>query len=45
MVKKGSQFATHVKNEEKAASAFARTKTLQEQREYLPVFAVLLLKF
>ncbi|KAF9316952.1 DEAH-box RNA helicase prp16 [Podila horticola] len=34
-----SQFASHLKTSE-AASAFSRTKTMKEQREYLPAFAV-----
>ncbi|RUS19562.1 hypothetical protein BC937DRAFT_87268 [Endogone sp. FLAS-F59071] len=34
-----SQFASHLKSNE-GASAFSRSKTIREQREYLPVFAV-----
>ncbi|KAF8951662.1 DEAH-box RNA helicase prp16 [Haplosporangium bisporale] len=34
-----SQFASHLKTSE-AASAFSRSKTMKEQREYLPAFAV-----
>lgn len=34
-----SKFASHLKSGE-AVSQFARTKTMQEQREFLPVFAV-----
>ncbi|CAG8529954.1 3737_t:CDS:10 [Racocetra fulgida] len=34
-----SQFASHLKASE-AASSFSRSKTLREQREYLPAFAV-----
>ncbi|KAI8602961.1 hypothetical protein EDD21DRAFT_55430 [Dissophora ornata] len=34
-----SQFASHLKKSE-AASAFAKSKTIKEQREYLPAFAV-----
>lgn len=34
-----SKFASHLKSSE-AASDFARTRTMREQREYLPVFAV-----
>ncbi|KAF9420204.1 DEAH-box RNA helicase prp16, partial [Entomortierella beljakovae] len=34
-----SQFATHLKASE-AASAFSKTKSIKEQREYLPAFAV-----
>ncbi|KAJ3087689.1 Pre-mRNA-splicing factor ATP-dependent RNA helicase PRP16, partial [Quaeritorhiza haematococci] len=35
-----SQFASHLKDRSDAVSAFARSKTIREQREYLPVFAV-----
>ena len=40
--KKSSGFAAHVKKEEKEAktSEFAKTKTIREQREYLPAFSV-----
>ncbi|KAG6174862.1 hypothetical protein E4U51_000096 [Claviceps purpurea] len=40
-VKKGSgnKFSTHM-NKSNGASDFSRTKTLREQREYLPAFAV-----
>ncbi|CAG8634433.1 15262_t:CDS:2, partial [Dentiscutata heterogama] len=34
-----SQFASHLKASE-AVSSFARSKTLREQREFLPAFAV-----
>ncbi|KAF9112727.1 DEAH-box RNA helicase prp16 [Mortierella sp. AM989] len=34
-----SQFASHLKTSE-AASAFSKSKSLKEQREYLPAFAV-----
>jgi pre-mRNA-splicing factor ATP-dependent RNA helicase DHX38/PRP16 len=34
-----SQFASHLKASE-AVSNFARTKTLREQREFLPAFAI-----
>jgi pre-mRNA-splicing factor ATP-dependent RNA helicase DHX38/PRP16 len=37
--KADSQFASHMKKSE-GASAFARNRTLKEQREYLPAFAV-----
>ncbi len=37
--KADSQFATHMQDAE-AVSAFARSKSIREQREYLPVFAV-----
>ncbi|EGE79057.1 adenosinetriphosphatase [Blastomyces gilchristii SLH14081] len=36
---KGSKFAAHLKKNE-GASAFSKSKTLREQREYLPAFAV-----
>ncbi|KAJ3126006.1 DEAH-box RNA helicase prp16, partial [Irineochytrium annulatum] len=35
-----SQFSSFLKDKTDAVSAFARNKTLSEQREYLPVFAV-----
>ncbi|TPX67350.1 hypothetical protein SpCBS45565_g03859 [Spizellomyces sp. 'palustris'] len=35
-----SQFASHLKAQSDAVSAFARSKSLREQREYLPVFSV-----
>ncbi|KAL7483408.1 hypothetical protein ACHAW6_009063 [Cyclotella cf. meneghiniana] len=40
--KKSSGFAAHVKKDEKEvkSSEFARTKTIREQREYLPAFSV-----
>ena len=40
--KKSSGFAAHVKKDEKEAaqSEFAKTKTIREQREYLPAFSV-----
>jgi pre-mRNA-splicing factor ATP-dependent RNA helicase DHX38/PRP16 len=37
--KAGSQFSTHMKKQE-GASDFSRGKTLKQQREYLPAFAV-----
>lgn len=37
--KAGSQFATHMKQSE-GASEFSRTRTIKQQREYLPAFAV-----
>lgn len=36
--RKESQFASHLKSE-KGASAFSRSKSLREQRQYLPAFA------
>ncbi|KAJ3290354.1 DEAH-box RNA helicase prp16 [Borealophlyctis nickersoniae] len=35
-----SQFASHMKDKSDAVSAFARSRTIREQREYLPAFAV-----
>ncbi|KAI9008391.1 P-loop containing nucleoside triphosphate hydrolase protein [Gaertneriomyces semiglobifer] len=35
-----SKFASHLKDQSDAVSAFARSKTLREQREFLPVFSV-----
>ncbi|KAI8593787.1 P-loop containing nucleoside triphosphate hydrolase protein [Geranomyces variabilis] len=35
-----SQFASHMQDQTEAASDFARSKTLRQQREYLPVFSV-----
>jgi pre-mRNA-splicing factor ATP-dependent RNA helicase DHX38/PRP16 len=37
--KADSQFSSHMKTNE-AQSSFAKNKTLQQQREYLPAFAV-----
>ena len=37
--KADSQFSTHMKKQE-GASDFSRGKTLKQQREYLPAFAV-----
>lgn len=37
--KEDSKFSTHMKTSE-AVSAFAKSKTIKQQREYLPVFAV-----
>ncbi|KAK4629525.1 Pre-mRNA-splicing factor ATP-dependent RNA helicase prp16 [Fulvia fulva] len=37
---KGSKFAEHMKKQDKGQSDFSRTKSLREQREYLPAFAV-----
>jgi len=37
--KQANKFASHLKSSQ-AASAFSRSKTLKEQREYLPAFAV-----
>ena len=38
--KGGSRFAEYMKKNETGSSAFSRSKTLKEQREYLPAFAV-----
>lgn len=38
--KAGSQFATHLQKASQGASDFSRTRTIKEQREYLPAFAV-----
>ncbi|ORX57172.1 hypothetical protein BCR36DRAFT_580584 [Piromyces finnis] len=35
-----SKFAEHLKDKSDAVSSFARSKTIREQREFLPVFAV-----
>jgi pre-mRNA-splicing factor ATP-dependent RNA helicase DHX38/PRP16 len=35
-----SQFASHLKDKSDAVSAFAKNKTIKEQREFLPVFSV-----
>ncbi|KAJ5157186.1 Pre-mRNA-splicing factor ATP-dependent RNA helicase PRP16 [Penicillium canariense] len=36
----GNKFAQHLKKDEGGASSFSKTKSLREQREYLPAFAV-----
>ncbi|KAJ5656814.1 hypothetical protein N7507_008764 [Penicillium longicatenatum] len=36
----GNKFAKHLKKEKGGASSFSKSKTLREQREYLPAFAV-----
>eukprot|EP00466_Bigelowiella_natans_P001567 jgi/Bigna1/49652/estExt_Genewise1.C_530063 len=36
--KNASQFADHMKGKNNAASAFAKTKTITQQREFLPIF-------
>ena len=39
--KKSSGFATHMKKQKDGpVSAFAKSKSIREQREYLPVFSV-----
>lgn len=43
-INEGSQYSSHVSKEKESnttsTSAFSRSKTMKEQREYLPVFAV-----
>ena len=34
------KFADHMKDKSEASSQFAKNKTLLEQRQYLPIFAV-----
>ncbi|KAJ3050328.1 DEAH-box RNA helicase prp16 [Rhizophlyctis rosea] len=38
--KSESQFASHMQKKSDAVSVFARSRTIREQREYLPAFAV-----
>lgn len=38
--KSSQQFADHLKGRSQAVSAFAKSKTLKEQREFLPIFAI-----
>lgn len=38
--KKGQQFAEHMKDTGQASSDFAKQKTITQQRQYLPAFAV-----
>lgn len=38
--KSDSQFADHMKGKQAASSEFAKQKSIREQREYLPIFAV-----
>lgn len=38
--KSGNKFAQHLKKDKGGASSFSKSKTLREQREYLPAFAV-----
>lgn len=38
--KDGSSFAKHMKGKTEARSQFALSKTIKEQREYLPVYMV-----
>ena len=39
-VKKDSQFASHMQQKNESISQFALTKTMKQQRQYLPAFAV-----
>ena len=34
------QFADHIQAKSEASSSFARSKTIRQQREFLPIFAV-----
>ena len=38
--KTSQRFAEHMRDSEGASSDFAKKKTIQQQRQYLPVFAV-----
>ena len=38
--KKRNQFAHHMKEKSEAVSEFAKSKTVKEQREFLPIFTV-----
>lgn len=38
--KQGNKFAQHMKKQETGSSEFSQSKTLREQRQYLPAFAV-----
>ena len=38
--KEGSSFLKHINHKTEAQSHFAKTKTMKQQREYLPVFSV-----
>eukprot|EP00054_Salpingoeca_dolichothecata_P014406 m.81349 g.81349 ORF g.81349 m.81349 type:complete len:876 (+) comp20973_c1_seq2:1441-4068(+) len=38
--KADSQFASHIQGKSNASSHFAQTKTIRQQRQYLPIFAV-----
>lgn len=40
MKEKGNKFSQHMKSAEGGSSDFSKSKTLREQREYLPAFAV-----
>ena len=38
--KSDQQFADHIKGDSQAVSSFAKSKTLKQQREFLPIYAV-----
>ena len=38
--KSDQQFAQHIQESSEAVSAFAKGRTLKQQREFLPIFAV-----
>ena len=38
--KGGQKFAEHMEAKNEAVSEFAKRKTIQQQRQYLPIFAV-----
>jgi pre-mRNA-splicing factor ATP-dependent RNA helicase DHX38/PRP16 len=38
--KKRNQFAHHMKEKSEAVSDFAKSKTVKEQREFLPIFSI-----
>ena len=38
--KSSQQFADHMKGSGQAVSAFAKSKTLKEQKQFLPIFAI-----
>ena len=38
--KTGHKFAEHMQKKQEASSEFAKKKTILQQRQYLPVFAV-----
>ena len=38
--KSGQQFAEHIQGESQAVSSFAKSKTIKQQREFLPIYAV-----
>ncbi len=38
--KSDQQFADHIKGDSQAVSAFAKSKTLRQQRQFLPIYAI-----